>query len=158
MKKSDLQKLPRSIRKKYKLTNGVRTVTLFIGWILSAVLFVYAVTSGEKGFSNIVFAPLFGGGFIHGIFHAEFLFKKAFKTLGLVIGLAAFGLIFTVSAYTGFIFLIIDTVLFIRNAPLIYPFEDKNFLVVENLAELIAEEGGTAYVYDLPADFEDDND
>lgn len=156
MKKSDLQKLPKSIRKKYKLTNGVRTVTLFIGWILSAVLFVYAITSGEKGFSNIVFAPLFGGGFIHGIFHAEFLFKKAFKKLGLVIGLAAFGLIFTVSAYTGFIFLIIDTVLFIRKAPLIYPFEDKKFRVVENLAELIAEEGGTAYVYDLPADFDND--
>ena len=61
MKKSDLQKLPKSIRKKYNPTNGVRTVTLFIGWILAAVLFVYSVASGEKGFANIVFAPLFGG-------------------------------------------------------------------------------------------------
>lgn len=158
MKKSTVNSLPKSIRRSYNLTNGVRTVTMFIGWILSVIIFIYAVTHGEKGFSNIVFAPVFGGGFIHGVVHAEFLFKKAFKVLGIIIGFFASCLIFLVSAYAGFIFLIVDTMLFILKKPLIYPFEDKNFLVVEDLAKLIAEEGGIAYEYDIPEEFLDELD
>lgn len=157
MKKSDLKNLPSSIRKSYKLTNGVRTVTMFIGWVLCVILFIYSLTSGQKGFSNIIFAPIFGGGFIHGICHAEFLFKKAFKKFGLIIGFFLSVLIFMISAYSGFIFLIIDTILFLLKAPLIYPFEDKNFLVIENINDLIAKEGGIAYEYELPAEFFDEN-
>lgn len=153
MKKTEVKNLPKSIRKKYNLTNGVRTVTLFLGWIIAAVLFIYSLGSGHKGFANIFFAPLFGGGFIHGLFHAEFVFKNAFKKLGLVIGFFLSGLIFTIAAYSGFIFIIIDTVLFILKKPLIYPFEDKHFLVVEDIAELIRQEGGVAYEYDLPEDY-----
>lgn len=158
MKKSEVKNLPKAIRKRYNLTNGVRTVTMFIGWILSALLFIYALKSGEKGFANVVFAPVFGGGFIHGLFHAEFLFKKAFKNLGLIIGFFASGVVFLVSAYSGFIFLIVDTVLFILKKPLIYPFEDKNFLAVENIMDLIENGEIEAYEYELPADFSNDID
>ena len=154
MKRSDLNALPKSIRKKYDLTNGVRTVTLFLGWIIALLLFIYSLGSGQKGAANILFAPLFGGGFIHGLFHAEFVFKNAFKNLGLFIGFFLSGLIFTIAAYSGFIFIIIDTILFILKKPLIYPFEDKHFLTVDNLAELIRQEGGVAYEYDLPEDLE----
>lgn len=150
MKKSDVQNLPKSIRRSYNLTNGVRTATMMLGWVLTVMLFIYALKSGQKGFSNIVFAPVFGAGFIHGAFHAEFLYKKMFKTLGLIIGFFASVFIFMIAAYAGFIFLIVDTVLFVLKKPLIYPFEDKNFLVVEDLAKLIAEEGGVAYEYDIP--------
>lgn len=153
MKKSDLNVLPKSIRKKYNLTNVVRTVTLFLGWMIALLLFIYSLGSGQKGFSNIIFAPIFSGGFIHGLFHAEFVFKNVFKKLGLIIGFFVSGVIFTIAAYSGFIFIIIDTVLFIKKKPLIYPFEDKHFLVVEDLAELIRQEGGVAYEYDLPEDF-----
>lgn len=158
MKKSEIENLPKSIRRKYKLTNGVRTVTMFIGWIITVALFIYVLKSGEQGLQNILFAPIFGGGFIHGIFHAEFLFKKAFKKLGVIIGFFVSGVIFIISAYAGFIFLIVDTVLFIIKKPLIYPFEDKYFLTIENLAELIANEDCEVYEYDLPEDFDDDDD
>lgn len=154
MKKSELNALPKSIRKKYNLTNGVRTVTLFLGWMIALLLFIYSLGSGQKGFANIFFAPIFGGGFIHGLFHAEFVFKNAFKKLGIFIGFFISGVIFTIAAYSGFIFIIIDTVLFIKKKPLIYPFEDKHFLVVEDLAELIRQEGGVAYEYDLPEDLD----
>lgn len=158
MKKSEIENLPKSIRRKYKLTNGVRTVTMFIGWILTVALFIYVLKSGEQGLQNILFAPIFGGGFIHGIFHAEFLFKKAFKKLGIIIGFFVSGVIFIISAYAGLIFLIVDTVLFIIKKPLIYPFEDKYFLTIENLAELIANEDCEVYEYDIPEDFDDDYD
>lgn len=156
MKKFEIENLPKSIRRKYKLTNGVRTVTMFIGWILTVALFIYVLKSGEQGLQNILFAPIFGGGFIHGIFHAEFMFKKAFKKLGIIIGFFVSGVIFIISAYAGFIFLIVDTVLFIIKKPLIYPFEDKYFLTIENLAELIANEDCEVYEYDIPEDFDDD--
>ena len=158
MKKFEIENLPKSIRRKYKLTNGVRTVTMFIGWILTVALFIYVLKSGEQGLQNILFAPIFGGGFIHGIFHAEFLFKKAFKKLGVIIGFFVSGVIFIISAYAGFIFLIVDTVLFIIKKPLIYPFEDKYFLTIENLAELIANEDCEVYEYDIPEDFDYDDD
>lgn len=150
MKKSDVQNLPKSIRRSYNITNGVRTATMFIGWVLTVVLFIYSLTSGQKGFANIVFAPIFGAGFIHGAFHAEFLYKKAFNKLGLIIGFFASVFIFMIAAYAGFIFLIVDTVLFILKKPLIYPFEDKNFLIVKDLDKLIAEAGGEVYEYDIP--------
>lgn len=150
MKKSDVQNLPKSIRRSYNLTNGVRTATMMLGWVLTVVLFIYALKTGPMTFSNIVFAPIFGAGFIHGAFHAEFLYKKAFNKLGLIIGFFASMLIFMIAAYAGFIFLITDTVLFILKKPLIYPFEDKNFLLVKDLSKLIAEEGGVAYEYDIP--------
>lgn len=156
MKKSELKKLPVSIRRKYSLTNGVRTVTLFIGWLLSAVLFIYALTTGEQGAANILFAPLFGGGFIHGIFHAEFLYKKAFKGLGLIVGFFVSVFIFMLAAYSGFIFLIIDTILFIKKKPLIYSFEDKHFLTVENIAELLEGSDYEIYEYEIPSDLDSD--
>ena len=156
MKKFEIENLPKSIRRKYKLTNGVRTVTMFIGWILTVALFIYVLKSGEQGLQNILFAPIFGGGFIHGIFHAEFMFKKAFKKLGIIIGFFVSGVIFIISAYAGFIFLIVDTVLFIIKKPLIYPFGDKYFLTIENVAELIANEDCEVYEYDIPEDFDDD--
>ena len=157
MKKSELNNLPKSIRKKYNLTNGVRTVTMIIGWILSVILFIYALGSGQKGAANILFAPIFGGGFIHGIFHAEFLFKTAFKKLGLIVGFFVSCLIFMISAYAGFIFLIADTVLFILKKPLIYPFEDKHFLTVEDIRELIEDDNCEIYEYDIPADLDIDD-
>ena len=42
------------------------------------------------------------------------------------------------------------TVLFILKKPLIYPFDDKNFLIVKDLDKLIAEAGGEVYEYDIP--------
>ncbi len=109
---------------------------LIAGWILEAIVTVivlnlsitYVTKNGESLSVIEVFQDIFFGALIGGIFpgavHLSFLFKKV--KLGLFIfNIIVYLLIVALIFYGGWIFLVIDTVLFIIRKPLIYIWEDK---------------------------------
>lgn len=65
--------------------------------------------------------------YLHGIVHAELLFKGAIEKTGLVIGLFICLFILTFAGIFSGLFVIIDFVLFLLKKPLIYPFEKRRF-------------------------------
>lgn len=124
---------------------------LFAGWIFGAVLTVISLvlmisgaasSGGITGFGDIIVgifsAVMIGimfGGIFPGLVHLGFLFKKikldTAILLILLIGifiLMVYAVILAIVMYTGWIFLIIDTILFIMKKPLIYRWEDKRVL------------------------------
>ena len=132
----------------YDKWNKGNRMALFAGWILGAIVaiaWLRMMTSGMgsgSGFSDIVSvifsAVIMGvvvGGFLPGLAHLGFLFKKIKldTALLLIILLGIFVLfvylfILVLIMYTGWIFFIIDTILFILKKPLIYRWEDKRVL------------------------------
>ena len=124
---------------------------LVAGWIFGAILTIVslifmisgAISSGDFGgfggiVSGVLAAVMIGvmfGGIFPGLVHLGFLFKKikldTAILLILLIGvfiLMVYAIILAVIMYTGWIFLIIDTILFIMKKPLIYRWEDKRVL------------------------------
>lgn len=124
---------------------------LIAGWIFGAIIAVITlifmisttVSSGEGfGFvdliGGILSAVIIGimlGGIFPGLAHLGFLFKKikldTAILLIILIGvfiLMVYAIILAIVMYTGWIFLIIDTILFIMKKPLIYRWEDKRVL------------------------------
>lgn len=132
----------------YDKWNKSNRMALFAGWILGAIVaivFLGTMTSGMSsgsGFSDMVSvifsAVLMGvviGGFLPGVAHLGFLFKKIKLDTALLL-IIVFGIlvlfvylfILVIIMYTGWIFFIIDTILFILKKPLIYRWEDKRVL------------------------------
>lgn len=135
----------------YDKCNRGNKGALIAGWIFGAIVAVAslimmisgAVTSGASSGFGDVMGGIFGalligiifGGIFPGIAHLGFLFKKikldTAILLILLIGvfiLMIYAIILAVIMYTGWIFLIIDTILFIMKKPLIYKLEDKRVL------------------------------
>lgn len=133
MKMSDANKLPRAIRRSYKITNGVRTAALFIAWLIAVILLVFSVVNGDVSLNGLVFGPICIGGLVTGLVHGGFAYKKAFANFGIVIGLVLSAFAYIGFSLAGGIFLVVDTILFIQKKPLIYGFEDKNFISLENI-------------------------
>lgn len=135
----------------YDKCNRGNKGALIAGWIFGAVTAVVslimmisgAASSGDFGgfggiAGGILSAVMIGimfGGFLPGFAHLGFLFKKikldTAILLILLIGvfiLMIYAIILAVIMYTGWIFFIIDTILFIMKKPLIYRWEDKRIL------------------------------
>ena len=150
MEKRVLKDLPKSIRRRYNAVNGLRTVTMFIGWAITAIVAVLTAIDGDF---TVIGAVCFGG-VIHGWIHAGFLFKDAFAKTGLVLGFIVSAFIFIGASLIGGVFLVIDTVRFIQKKPLIYNNEDKYFLDSETLVSALVSEGKAVHIYDVPDDDE----
>lgn len=138
-------------KEEYDKWNKGNRRALFAGWIFGAVLTVAslilmisgAISSGGVGgfgdiVSGILAALMIGvmfGGIFPGLAHLGFLFKliKLDTAILLIILIGIFllmvyAIILAIIMYTGWIFLIIDTILFIMKKPLIYRWEDKRVL------------------------------
>lgn len=135
----------------YDKCNKGNKGALIAGWVLGALVTLAAlifaisgaISSGDAGgfggvVTGILSAVMIGvmlGGIFPGIAHLGFLFKKikldTAILLILLIGvfiLMVYAIILAIIMYTGWIFLIIDTILFIMKKPLIYRWEDKRIL------------------------------
>lgn len=127
------EEMPPSAQKAYKVTNVVRKGAMFIGWVVFVLLYIFLIVDHNEnnGITDWLFGPLLGAGMLSGIIHGEFLYKKVFRTFTVILFLIAlsisafFAMIF---GYIGFIFLIVDTILFFKKKPLIYKYEHHNFL------------------------------
>lgn len=134
----------------YDKWNKDNRMALFTGWIIGVIAAIAWMqlmmeTSGVdsvSGFSDIgsvIFpAVIIGvviGGFLPGLAHLGYLFKKIKLDTALLL-ILVFGIfvlcvyifILALIMYTGWIFFIIDTILFILKKPLIYRMEDKRVL------------------------------
>lgn len=132
--------LPPSAQKAYNLTSKIRTVTMFIGFASALIMFILAfgeIFNGKDNLFTVFGGSFMFGGFLHGIVHMEFTYKKLARSLG-IIGLFLCLFVIMIGAYAGFIFLVIDLVLFIRKKPLIYSYENINFLYSKGAQEEIA--------------------
>lgn len=126
--------MPQSAQKSYRLTNTIRKVLMFLGWIISGGFFLCGTFSmivyQDFSFGEVLFLTYVTGGLILGLVHCEFLFKSLFKSIWILflVGIFFLGFILTYAIFAGGAYLIIDTILFIRKKPLIYSFENKYFL------------------------------
>lgn len=139
-----IEEMPVSAQKAYKVTNIVRKAAMFIGWCLFVILYIVVFTGNYHKPVDFLFAPLWGAGFIAGMIHGEFAYKKVVNTLrkhlsliGLLIGIFISLFLLWIFSCIGFIFLIADTVLFVMKKPLVYPFEHKCFLEARKAQEEI---------------------
>ena len=120
-------------QKSYKVTNVVRIVVLLLGWAVFVLAVVLSIKRGD-GFKTTMITAFVAAGFVPGIVHGEFAYKKTIRILtelfgiiGFIIGLMLSAIWFTIFYFTGFIMFIVDTVLLILRKPLIYPFENIFF-------------------------------
>lgn len=130
------EELPSSVREIVLSKEKWRKFRLFVQWALIAVAIVCSVVSGianaAKGEGEaagvsfaliIVFVMLISA--ISGLDHLGFMFKKAVKNgIGLIIILGlwyivVFAGIIALALYSGWVFLIIDSILFLLKKPLI---------------------------------------
>lgn len=138
--------MPQSAQKAYKLTNNIRKVLMFIGWIAFVGWFIAGVysmiVSKDFAVGELLFMCYMLAGFVPGLVHCEFLFKKLFKSIWILflVGIFFLGFIITFALFAGGAFLIADTILFIKKKPLIYSFEHKYFLQTEDAqAEMVVD-------------------
>lgn len=132
--------LPPSAQKAYNMTSKIRTVTMFIGFASAIIMFILAfgeIFNGKDNLFTVLGGSFMFGGFLHGIVHMEFTYKKLARSLG-IIGLFLCLFVAMIGAYIGFIFMIIDLVLFIKKKPLIYPYENVHFLYSKGAQEELA--------------------
>lgn len=147
MTKEEYNSLADYQREMYDKCNRGNKGALFVGWaiggICAAIFIVMAIAGAinPNSSGNIldVFQAIMGGvlfgGFIPGFAHLGFLFKKIKPDtailLIILIGafiLMVYGIILMLIMFTGWIFLIVDTILFIMKKPLIYKLEDARIL------------------------------
>ena len=88
------EEMPVSAQKAYKVTNIVRMAAMFIGWGLFVILYIVVFTGNYHKLIDFLFAPLWGAGFVTGMIHGEFAYKKTVNTLnkalplvGLIMGI-----------------------------------------------------------------------
>jgi hypothetical protein len=135
--------LPKSAQKAYKVSNILRKVTMFLS-IIIAVVCMFGFSKSD-GIFNSIFAGLALGGVIRGIVHYEFILKAIMRktiqvgVIGLLFGLfICYLLICLTVPFLGFIFVVVDLVLFILKKPLVYQFENKFFLNSKAVKEEMA--------------------
>lgn len=127
------EQMPPSAQKSYNVTNKVRVVSMFIGIAITLICIIRHFVTGDN--ESILFCFMLGG-IIHYFIHSEFLLKKLMNSLG-IIGILAFLIISVFGMYTGWIFMIVDFILFLMKKPCIYPFENESFLLSKKAQEEI---------------------
>lgn len=138
------EEMPKSAQESYLKKAKNRKTLLFVEWAIAAVAYVMtfigAILNGENPIASIFGAlaiALLFAGFISGLDHLGFLFKKSIKNgIGLIIILglwyiALFSAIAMLAYFIGWIFLLIDTILFFTKKPLVYRSEQKRLLQTE---------------------------
>lgn len=124
--------------KEVRISNTVREVTLIISWVC-AVAFTIILFAAEATVPDALFTGITTGCFLHGLVHMELVFSKLNKFMsrlglllilifGLVIVAPPYAIVFVIGCYSGAIFMVIDTILFILKKPLIYRFELKGYI------------------------------
>ena len=114
---------------------------LIVGWIVGAVTAILVVVNFgtvKDIFESLLVGLVMGlyvGGIFSGLAHFGFLLKKikfdSAILLAILLGIfiiMLYSVLFSVAVFTGWICLIIDTILFIMKKPLIYRWEDKRVL------------------------------
>lgn len=138
--------MPQSAQKAYKLTNNIRKILMFIGWIAFAGWFIFGFSSmiinHDITFGELLFMCYFYSGFVPGLVHCEYAFKGVFRKFS-IFGIFFLPWVFIFAVFAGGAYLIADTILFIMKKPLVYPFEHKHFLRTEEAqTEMVAEYQG----------------
>ena len=133
--------MPQSAQKSYKLTNTIRKIAMFIGWVAFVGWFVAGLISmivnKDITFGELLFLCYLYPGILMGLVHSEFGFKGAFQKFS-VFGIFALPFIFIYAIFAGGIYLIVDTILFLLKKPLIYAFENKHFIATQDAkAEMV---------------------
>lgn len=144
----NIEDMPQSAQTAYARKNKLRGITMRICWALTPVLFViFCIMSlVNKTFSediefDLEVALTLGCG-LQGLMHIGFFYKRAIRAvygkiveLGILIGLFVLiplvGVLIVVPAFGimfGFVYEIVDTVLFLRKKPLVYQRELKHFI------------------------------
>lgn len=137
--------LPVQVQQALKTTSTVRKISMFIGWVLTGGILIFGFVTdimdiGIKAFANIpplLLVSLIFGGFIHGIVHMmKGVLKRTGNSFKLIpvppvcffIPLFVFFFGLVGCYFGGGIFLILDTIKFLRKKPLIYKSDYKRFL------------------------------
>lgn len=133
--------MPQSAQKAYKLTNIIRKIAMFIGWIAFIGWFIAGflsmIINHDITFGELLFLCYLYPGFLSGLVHCEFGVKGAFQKFS-IFGIFALPFIFIFAIFAGGVYLIVDTFLFIMKKPLIYSFEIKHFIgTQEAQAEMV---------------------
>ena len=147
------EQMPETAKKAYHKADKFRKVTLFLSLavtVLFLILFAQ-ISEGSQGF----FMAVFSGGMLQGVIHALPLTKSIyFKLKKWIVDMIIFAPVLLVvplfplafSMYIGFIFEILDLILFIRKKPLVYGIENSLFLDSKAAqAEIQAEQEKTFY-------------
>lgn len=150
--------MPPSAQKTYDLNNKLRKITMMMGWVLSPVIFliimVYSLISGDGFGVSFVLGIEMGmtlGCLLNGFLHSTSILRPALhwlkdKMLGLGILFGLFALIPIlliaigipyICAVFGWIFVIVDTILYLKKKPLIYRWEHKQFIKMKKAQEEI---------------------
>lgn len=157
MAKITIEELPSSAQEACRKKAKNRKALLFAEWAIAAVLFVaFLIGSISEGhpltglFGGLMLGLEFGG-WVCGLDHLSFMFKKVVKNgIGLIIILglwyiAVFAAIAMLAATVGWVFLIIDSICFFTKKPLIYQGEINRILRSEQVqTELLYQAIGEA--------------
>lgn len=149
--------MPPSAQKAYNFNNKARKITMMIGWVASPIIFIIylikTLVSGELDVVNSFLNGITFGCALNGLIHSVFLWKIGLKkikdwalSLGIIFGLfalipillIAIGVPYLCAAF-GYIFVVIDTILFLTKKPLIYKWENKHFLTSRKAREEMGE-------------------
>lgn len=94
--------MPQSAQKAYKLTNNIRKILMFIGWIAFIGWFIFGVgsmiTNHDVTFGEVLFTCYLFAGLVPGLVHCEFVFKSVFRKL-FIFGIFIFPFILTLWLY-----------------------------------------------------------
>ena len=129
------ENMPPSAQKAYKTTNNIRKVALFVSAALGVLYIILMAMTLKTDFGGVLVVFCAGLAFVQGNIHCEFVYKGCFKKL-FIFGFFPAGIVFMFASLLGWIFWIIDLILFILKKPLIYPFENKYFMTDEALREI----------------------
>lgn len=157
MSKITIEELPSSAQEACRKKAKNRKALLFAEWAIAAVGFVFILIlciQDGKPLSGIVGGLFFGlvfGGWVCGLDHLGYLFKKVVKNgIGLIIILglwyiAVFAAIAMLASLVGWVFLIIDSICFFAKKPLIFQSEINRILQSEQVqTELLYQAIGEA--------------
>lgn len=126
--------MPQSAQKAYKLTNNIRKILMFIGWIAFVGWFIFGfwsmIVNHDVTFGEVLFTCYMCAGLVPGLVHCEFAFKALFRKFS-IFGIFFLPWVLLFAMFAGGAYLIADTICFFMKKPLVYPFENKNFLYTE---------------------------
>lgn len=132
------EQLPEAAKQAYLKANKARKLTMFL-CIAATILFLIAFLPNvkEMSFFGVIFGAIFAGSMLQGVVHALSITKSIyFKLKKHIISMIILAPVLLVIpliplccfAEAGFVFEIIDIILFIQKKPLIYEIENSLFL------------------------------
>ena len=167
MEKLTYESLPPSAQKSYKFHANIRKLLMFLGWGVAALLEVLSIIDlirGEGDIQMLLFGSIMFGGIPLGIAHSVHYLVNTFKTCmriiplfpaDLVISFLVTAMVYIAFGMAGGVLLVVDTIMFIRKKPLIYPFEMKHFLQSKAAqAEILASAANESYSEEVMKDLE----